>query len=183
MASFVKKCDVFFSDMTIQNSEHHLQRLIRDIPWEYPTFYNRKITRGVCSMGKDYAFSGLVMKAQPWDRHIEALMYRINAKHNTRFNACLLNLYPDGNTSGISKHSDDEAELVTNPLVVSVSLGETCNFILRNKQDISEVVSIPLKDGDVLVMGAGTQANYTHEITKKLYNKGGRISLTFREFK
>ena len=183
MTSLVTKCDVFFSDIEIQNTEHHLKRLIAVIPWEYPLFYGRPIKRGVCSMGKDYAFSGIVMKAQPWDKQILALMNRINELHGTSFNACLLNYYPDGTTAGISKHSDDEKELVAPVIVVSVSLGETCNFILRNKQDISEVVPVPLKDGDVLVMGAGTQANYTHEIPKKLYNKGGRISLTFREFK
>lgn len=180
MQSLVNQCDVFFSDMVIQNTEHHLERLIRDIPWQYPTFYNRKITRGVCSMGKDYAFSGLVMKAQPWDRQIQNLMFRINAKHNTRFNACLLNLYPDGNTA-ISKHSDDERELVYPVVVASVSLGATRSFVLEAK-DGSEKVTVPLTDGSVLLMGEKCQSLYLHSVPKEKGIVTPRINLTFREF-
>jgi alkylated DNA repair dioxygenase AlkB len=131
-------------------------------------------------MGKDYAFSGLVMKAQPWDKRLLQLMGVINEQNGTSFNACLLNYYPDGANAGISQHSDDERELGIDPVVVSVSLGDSCDFILKNKKDC-EVVSIPLKDGDVLVMGAGCQKLYTHGIEKKVH-KGGRISLTFRKF-
>ena len=181
MTSLVSKADVFFSDIVIQNTEHHLNRLIKTIPWEYPKFYGRTISRGVCSMGKDYAFSGIVMKAQPWDKQILALMNRINEVHGTSFNACLLNMYPAGIASGISKHSDDEDSLVANPVVVSVSLGESCDFILRGKGSNSEFVTVPLKDGDVLVMNAGTQKFYPHSITKKV-PKTTRISLTFRCF-
>ena len=182
MASLVSKCDVFFSDMVIQNTEHHLERLIRNIAWQYPLFYNRPIKRGVCSMGKDYAFSGIVMKAQPWDRQILNLMFRINAKHNTRFNACLLNLYPDGDTA-ISPHSDDERELVKPVIVASVSLGATRTFVLESKsKSDTEQVSVPLTDGSVLIMGEKCQSLYLHSLNKEKHVTTPRINLTFREF-
>lgn len=179
--SLVAKCDVFFSDIVIQNSEHHLHRLISTIPWTYPTFYGRQISRGVCSMGKDYAFSGIVMKAQPWDKRILELMNKINEVHGTQFNACLLNYYPDGSTS-ISPHSDDESSLVTPVIVASVSLGATRSFVLEAK-DKSEKVVIPLTSGSLLIMGEKCQSLYLHSLNKEKDISSPRINLTFREFK
>lgn len=180
MASLVSKADVFFSDIVIQNTEHHLNRLIKTIPWEYPKFYGRAIARGICSMGRDYAFSGIVMKAQPWDKQILALMNRINEVHGTSFNACLLNMYPDGNSS-ISAHADNERELVSPIIVGSVSLGATRSFILEAK-DKSERVVVPLTDGSVLIMGAACQSFYLHSINKEKHITTPRINLTFRCF-
>lgn len=180
MTSLVSKADVFFSDIVIQNTEHHLNRLIRNIPWEYPKFYGRTISRGVCSMGRDYAFSGIVMKAQPWDKQILALMNRINAAHGTNFNACLLNMYPDGNSS-ISAHADNEWALVSPIIVGSVSLGATRSFILESK-DKSERVVVPLTNGSVLIMGSGTQSHYLHSVPKEKHITTPRINLTFRCF-
>ena len=180
MTSLVTKCDVFFSNIEIQNTEHHLKRLIAVIPWEYPTFYGRPIKRGVCSMGKDYAFSGIVMKAKPWDPKVLELMHRINARHNTRFNACLLNYYPDG-TTAISPHSDDESSLVAPVIVASVSLGATRTFVLESK-DKTEKITVPLVDGSVLIMGDKCQSLYTHAVPKEPKIILPRVNLTFRCF-
>lgn len=178
--SLVPDCEVFVSELQIQNTKHHLDRLIQNIPWNYPTFYGKKIRRGVCSMGKDYPYSGQVAKAIPWDKQILALMERINETYGTSFNACLLNYYPDGN-SGISKHSDSESELVSPVVVVSVSLGAERIFRLISKTGL-ESVNIPLKDGTVLVMGENCQSLWLHEIPKEKC-AFPRISLTFRCFK
>ena len=183
MQSLLKQAEAHFLDFPIANTEHHLNRLLNKIDWYHPTYRGgSKSPRGVCSMGMPYAYSGIVVPATDWDKAIYQLMLRINELLGTNFNACLLNHYPANTYSSIAKHSDDEDSLVDNPVVVSVSLGESCRFILRNKVNKSEVIDLELKDGDVLVMGTGTQKIYTHEIPRKLYTKG-RISLTFRQFK
>lgn len=108
-------------------------------------------------------------------------MLRINELLGTNFNACLLNHYPANTYSSISAHSDNERELGPNPLVVSVSLGASCKFILQNKKDKSDTVSVDLKDGSVFLMGDKCQLNYLHSITRTFFTSS-RISLTFREF-
>jgi alkylated DNA repair dioxygenase AlkB len=179
MISLVPDCKVFVSELQIQNTQHHLDRLIKNVPWTYPTFFGKTVKRGVCSMGKDYAYSGQVTKAVEWDKQIHALMLRINELYGTNFNACLLNYYPDSTVS-ISKHSDNEKELVNPVIVVSVSLGAERIFRLHSKKGLKSV-DIPLKDGTVLVMGEKCQSLWMHEIPKGCGNLP-RISLTFRQF-
>jgi alkylated DNA repair dioxygenase AlkB len=106
-------------------------------------------------------------------------MEKINKEFGTSFNACLLNYYPDSSVA-ISKHSDDEKELVNPVIVVSVSLGAERIFRLHSKTGLG-TVDIPLVDGTVLVMGEGCQKLWQHEVPK---GKGTspRISLTFRCF-
>lgn len=182
MQSLLQQAEAHFLDFPISNTEHHLNRLLNKIDWYHPIYRGgSKSPRGVCSMGKPYAYSGIVVPATDWDKHIYQLMLRINKLLGTNFNACLLNHYPANTYSSISAHSDNERELVADPIVVSVSLGADCKFILRNKKDKTDSVSVDLKDGSVFVMGSKCQLNYTHEIPRTFFNTA-RISLTFREF-
>ena len=179
IVSLVPKCDVYFSDIKIQNTEHHLKALTEQVAWEYKT----SRLRGVKMYGKPYRYSGIVVPASPWRPAILALMEKINKHHGFTMNSCLLNYYKNGSV-GIAKHSDNERELIGGAdkcIVVSASLGATRNFILQDKIT-NERFIIPLKDGDILIMGPGTQKYYEHSINSQLGVAGSRISMTFREF-
>jgi alkylated DNA repair dioxygenase AlkB len=175
----------FLTDVVIQNSDRHLEQIIKKIPWV--PFKNSE--RRICSLGVDYPYSGQVTKAYPWSVYppLELLMKRINAMLGTNFNSALLNWYPAGKRSGINAHSDSESTLVKGSAVVSVSLGESCIF------NFHEIVkggiypppitdSVELKHGDVFIMAGGCQSVYMHSIGYKL-NVKDRLSITFREFK
>ena len=182
MQSLLKQAEAHFLDFPIANTEHHLNRLLNKIDWYHPIYRGgSKSPRGVCSMGMPYSYSGIVVPATDWDKAIYQLMLRINELLGTNFNACLLNHYPANTYSSIAKHSDLEKELGPNPLVVSVSLGTSCKFILQNKKDKSDTVSVDLKDGSVFLMGDKCQLNYWHFINRTFFNSD-RISLTFRCF-
>lgn len=177
--SLVTKASVFFSEeISVLNPSYHLARLIRTIPWEYKTHPRR----GVYQMGKDYNYSGIVVKGRPFDKAIQGLMDRINEQYGFTLNSCLLNYYPDGNI-GIGDHSDSEKELNGGKdcVVVSISLGATRDFKLRS-YDRKEEVVIPLTHGSVLVMGKGCQRYYKHRIDVDRTVTMPRVNLTFRDF-
>ena len=170
----------FISSITVLNTEKHLENLMRVIPWEY--YKNTK--RKVCSIGKEYSYSGQTQKAVDWSVYppLKSLVDRINKELGTNFNSVLLNWYPGNNArSGINPHSDNEREIVRGSSVLSVSLGASVNFYLTSN-DGNEQIKVQLNDGDVFLMGENAQLFYKHHIPYTVMKKD-RISLTFRQFK
>lgn len=171
--------DTQFLDWKVQNTEHHLQKLIKVIPWQRYKSSNRM----VCSLGTSYSYSGHTTKGHSFDIYppLKALIEKVNKELGTNFNSILLNWYPKGEFAGIGKHSDSEISLVPNQPIASVSLGCKCDFVLES-WDKTERVVVELKDSDVFIMGVNCQKFYGHFIN---YTKmeGDRISLTFRKFK
>jgi len=92
----------------------------------------------------------------------------------------LLNYYRDGKDS-MGWHSDDEKELGRNPVIGSVSFGESRVFQMRHKfkKDIKKV-DVELKDGSFLLMKGTTQYFWQHQIPKSKRELKSRINLTFR---
>jgi alkylated DNA repair dioxygenase AlkB len=100
------------------------------------------------------------------------------------YNFTLVNYYATGQDS-ISYHSDSESFLGQDPCIASLSLGSSRDFYLRHikhKENKAPIEKFALKDGDMVVMRAGTQANWEHSIPKRQGNGvGGRINVTFRK--
>ena len=65
---------------------------------------------------------------------------RIEKKANVEFSSCLLNLYHTGKDS-VNWHQDNEKELGQNPIIGSVSFGETRLFQLKHlgRKDLKKV--------------------------------------------
>ena len=97
-----------------------------------------------------------------------------------RYNSVLLNLYRDGNDS-VSWHRDNEKEFGLNPVIASVTFGETRPFQIRHKfrKDVKKL-EIPLTHGSLLVMGGPMQHYWEHQIPKTSKQILPRINLTFR---
>ena len=176
-----KAPDTRFLDWKVNNTLHHLEKLKKRLPWQQ--FKSTK--RMVCSLGSDYGYSGHVTKGNSFDLYppLKELMDKLNAELDTNFNSVLINYYPKGEYVGINAHQDDEQELIKGQPVVSVSLGASCIFELKDvyKGKPNEHIKVELKDGDIFVMGNDCQQFYYHSIgyTKMEFD---RISITFREF-
>jgi alkylated DNA repair dioxygenase AlkB len=130
----------------------------------------------------DYTYSGRTMRAAPWPASIASLRGRVERAADAPLNAVLLNLYRDGRDS-MGMHSDAEPELGRNPLVASVSLGETRRFILEPKKKSarrSGRYELSLRHGALLVMAGSCQHHYRHGVPKEPGCRGERINLTFR---
>ncbi|XP_020909818.1 alpha-ketoglutarate-dependent dioxygenase alkB homolog 3-like [Exaiptasia diaphana] len=101
------------------------------------------------------------------------------------FNSMLANLYRDDKDS-VDWHSDDEPSLGNQPVIASLSLGDTRNFELRKKptqgNDFSLMphVKIPLASGSLLIMKGSTQDDWQHRVPKEYHHRDPRINLTFR---
>jgi len=92
----------------------------------------------------------------------------------------LLNYYRD-HRDAMGFHSGDEPELGPEPVIASLSLGETRTLVLkhRRRKDLAPV-RIPLHSGSLLVMKGATQHKWKHGINKVAQPCGPRVNLTFR---
>ena len=120
------------------------------------------------------------MQALPWTPVLLKLKTQLENDLNTRFNSVLVNYYRDGNDH-MSYHSDDEKELGPNPIIASLSFGETRSFQLKHKFDLEKkTVVIPITDGSLVVMKDELQHFWQHKIAKTKKLIGPRVNLTFR---
>jgi len=128
--------------------------------------------------GVEYRYSGKTLEAQRWPNELKALSERLDREIDEAFNSVLCNLYRDGGDS-MGWHADDEAELGVDPVIASVSLGESRRFRLKPRGS-GKPLSIDLHHGSLLVMSGDLQHHWLHELPKTRKNLGPRINLTFR---
>lgn len=130
---------------------------------------------GVC-----YRYSGRRFDTLPWTASLEDLRERVEALSGERFNSVLANLYRNHEDS-MGLHADDEPELGPEPVIASLSLGESRLFRLRHRyrRDL-KACRLELTGGSLLVMRGQTQRFWKHEVPKSRTPCGPRINLTFR---
>ncbi|RMF97345.1 MAG: alpha-ketoglutarate-dependent dioxygenase AlkB [Gammaproteobacteria bacterium] len=164
-----------------------LQHLLDEIPWrqERLRLFGREIaqprlTAWYGDPGARYAYSGLQLDPRPWTATLRTVRERVAEACSARFNSVLLNLYRDQRDS-VGLHSDDEAELGTEPVIAALSLGSTRTLVFRpRRRRLGEPLRLSLESGSLLLMRGATQANWRHGIPRQRQACGPRISLTFR---
>ncbi len=159
------------------------ETLVTTTPWEHRhiVMFGREVLqpRLACWYGDHaYSYSGIRLDPRQWTEHLEGVRDRCAAASGTVFNSCLANLYRDGQDS-MGWHADDEPELGTDPVIASLSLGDTRRFRMRHTVT-RETVDIELDHGSLLIMGGSMQHHWMHEIPKTKRPVGPRINLTFR---
>ncbi|MCQ8119186.1 alpha-ketoglutarate-dependent dioxygenase AlkB family protein [Methylomonas rosea] len=128
--------------------------------------------------GADYRYSGIDHQPLPWTRELQALRTDVEAVCRQAFNSVLANLYRDGRDS-MGCHADNEKELGPNPLIASLSFGETRLLRFRHSRSRT-TLDIELSHGDLLIMAGELQHHWRHELPKTRLAKQARINLTFR---
>ena len=128
--------------------------------------------------GIEYTYSGKKLKRHNWNETLIEIKGEIEKITSFKFNSVLANLYRDENDS-MGLHSDDEKELGINPVIASLSLGESRDLYFKHK-NIKKSLNIPQKNGQLIVMHGETQKYWRHEIKKTKKLKKPRINLTFR---
>ena len=126
----------------------------------------------------EYTYSGKKLQRHNWNNLLLEIKEKIENITSFKFNSVLANLYRDGNDS-MGLHSDDEKELGKNPVIASLSLGETREIYFKHKNKKLNLV-IPQASGQLLLMHGKTQQYWKHEIKKTKKIKKPRINLTFR---
>ena len=175
---------------TKEESNKLFKSLIETIQWQQDQikFYGKlidlpRLTAWYGVNDKPYTYSGIPMNPNPWNEDLLFIKKRIEKKANVDFSSCLLNYYRNGKDS-VNWHQDNEKELGQNPVIGSVSFGETRPFQLKHldREDL-EKVDIHLSHGSFLLMKGTTQHYWKHQIPKTTRDIKARINLTFRIIK
>lgn len=164
-----------------------LRQLIEEVPWRaeeivlwgkrYP---QPRLIAWVGDPGANYTYSGTTFVPLPWSPLMADIRAGVEAATKARFNSVLLNYYRNHRDS-MGFHSDDEPELGNNPIIASLSLGETRTFILKHRtRKHAKAMRIELESGSLLLMKGETQKNWKHGIDKLSRPCGPRVNLTFR---
>lgn len=164
-----------------------LETLLADIPWRQEHLRIagklRAIPRLQCWMGdsaSEYGYSGVRLTPCPWHASVGDIRDRIAQLSGSCFNSVLINLYRDGQDS-VAWHADDEAELGTEPVIASLSLGAQRVFQLKQKQlSPAKKYQLQLQHGSLLLMGGKMQQHWLHQLPKEKGLLKPRINLTFR---
>jgi alkylated DNA repair dioxygenase AlkB len=98
----------------------------------------------------------------------------------SQMNSVLINYYRDGKDK-INYHSDDLSQIGANPVISSLSLGDSRVFKFKNKET-KEKIEFTLNNGDLFIMMGNTQEFWQHGVLPE-DKKGERINLTFRNTK
>ncbi len=77
-------------------------------------------------------------------------------------------------------HRDNEKELGPEPVIASISFGQTRPFILRHTKDKTLKLSLDLTHGSLLLMSGTTQTFWEHALPKRTCLMSPRINITFR---
>jgi alkylated DNA repair dioxygenase AlkB len=165
-----------------------LARLIDETAWQSETIvmWGKPYVspRLVCWYGDEgtaYFYSGIQHHPLPWTPLLSQLRRRVEEESGTRFNSVLLNYYR-GERDSVAMHSDDEKELGPEPVIASLSLGQTRTFVMRHKSDRSQKTRrLPLESGSLLLMKGATQRCWQHGVPKQTKPCGPRVNLTFRQ--
>ena len=169
-----------------QEADDLFHALKNEIEWkqEQIKFYGQihdlpRLTAWYGDSNKAYKYSGIEVISSPWTPALIQIKNKVESVSSVQFNSVLLNLYRSG-ADGVSWHSDDEPELGVNPVIGSVSLGESRSFQLKHKVNTDLKQKIILEHGSYLLMQGKTQHHWIHQIPKSKKKMSERINLTFR---
>lgn len=192
--AFIEKIDLPDAELSLikgwcsmQESQQLFASLSETLAWEQSiiSLYGKpvkipRLNAWYGDPGSRYQYSGTTFNPLPWTPVLLDLKGRIERQLGCRFNSVLANLYRDGR-DGVSWHADTEPELGLNPVIASLSLGETRRFLLKHRHDKSLArLSLNLTPGSLLVMAGATQHHWVHSVPKSTRELGPRINLTFR---
>lgn len=163
-----------------------LDTLLAQLPWRQDAIRifgrERLIPRHQCwiaRQGLTYRYSGQTLSPLPWPDWLVPYARHAGIAAGETFNSVLANLYRDGNDS-MGWHSDDEPELGPAPVIASMSLGGQRRFRLRHLGDKRRTLSLDLPHNSLLIMPAGVQSEWQHQLPKTRRPVAPRVNLTFR---
>ena len=168
-----------------QKEDLWFQSCLHDLNWETgfikifgKTHQIPRLQSWYADDGIEYTYSGKKLQRHNWNKTLLEIKQEIESITSIKFNSVLANLYRNGNDS-MGLHSDNEKELGINPVIASLSLGESRDIHFKHK-NIKTSINIPQISGQLIVMYGQTQKYWKHEIKKTKKFKKPRINLTFR---
>ena len=160
--------------------------LLNHISWENERvvmFGKEIITKRKVAFHSDssiaYTYASRTKIGLPWKETLIILKNIVESITNEKYNACLLNLYHNGEEA-MGWHCDNEKEIVPNSSIASLSIGASRKFSFKHKAT-KETISIQLENGSLLEMKEAIQQHWWHALPKSKKITESRINLTFRQ--
>jgi alkylated DNA repair dioxygenase AlkB len=171
-----------------------------DVPFEKlniklfgQTHHPKRRTISYGDAGIKYSYSTTTTVAKEWPKELLDMRKRVSVFHPQGLlpNFVHLNEYKNGAAS-IGYHSDNEKGIVNGAPIISISVGDKRDFIVRKIEDIKPVVTddkkrrkkpcitIPLQHGSVCIMSGKFQSKYQHSVPVRKRCVKPRINFTFR---
>lgn len=197
---------VLFQARISPEEQRKLWRMCRDlaegpVPMYTPTVRGgRKMSVGMLCLGKHwngltYAYEerrsdhdGLAVPPIPPALADLARRAAGDAGFTMQPDLCIMNFYSSDARMGVHQDKDERAETIAAGIpIVSVSLGDTARFVIGGLSRRDPTQALPLRAGDVLVMGGPARLRY-HGVTRILPGTApegsgpGRFNLTFRQW-
>jgi alkylated DNA repair dioxygenase AlkB len=171
---------------SINKSNSYFNKLKTDIEWKQDkitvygkTYMQPRLTALYGETNQPYSYSNITMYPKPFSKDLLDIKTNIEAVTANLFNTVLLNLYRDGNDSN-GWHADNEKGLGEDPIIASLSFGESRPFHFKHKTLKNERHKLLLEHGSLLIMRGAMQQHWLHQIAKTKKQIGERINLTFR---
>ena len=149
--------------------------LAAEAPWQQRT--RRMYDRTVLEPRMVAGWSGPALASLP--APLAEMRAAVSDRYRVDFDSVHVNLYRDGR-DGVAWHGDTNRKTLTDPLVVTVSLGERRRFLLRPGTAGPSTRSFRPGEGDLLVMGGACQHEWQHTVPKEPRGAGARMSVTMR---
>lgn len=128
--------------------------------------------------GQDYTFSGTLHKSKPIPIIFNCLIEYFNKRYSRNYNMVLVNWYRDGNDC-IGFHSDSEKQIKPNTEIITISIGEPRDFVIKN---LEIKKTITMENNTFITMGGACQTELKHAVPPRKSVMNERISITLREF-
>ncbi len=178
----------FGAIMTMEEMTSFYTKLFNNIAWEQDQIimFGKAITtkRKVAFYADnsiDYTYSNVKKKGLSWTPELLQIKSLIESLTGASYNACLLNLYHNGD-EGMGWHSDDEKEIIPNSSIASLSIGAERKFAFKHKLT-KETTNLLLENGSLLEMKGPIQQYWWHSLPKTKKVQAPRINLTFRQMR
>ncbi len=173
----------FFSK---KEADFYFQTFLENLNWESSnikifgkTYQTPRLEAFHSENDLSYSYSGKKLTMNPFTKELAEIKSRLKSEFEIELNCVLANMYRNGNDSN-GWHSDNEKELGKNPIIVSLTFGQTRRFDLKHNQNV-EKLSFSLQHGSLLIMGGEMQHFWKHQIAKSKQVEKPRINLTFRK--
>lgn len=170
-----------------EKADAYLKTFLTDIQWQQEPILifgkwvmQPRLTALYGTSDKPFGYSGITMKPRPMTAAMLEIKNKLSTVSEIDFNTVLFNQYRNGQDS-MGWHRDNETELGVNPVVASISFGDTRKFRLRHYHEKKLNVDVELTHGSLLLMKGSTQHNWEHSLPKTAKSDDSRINLTFRK--
>jgi alkylated DNA repair dioxygenase AlkB len=168
------------------NAEYYFKILKKTVNWQQDditlfgkTYKQPRLTSLYDNNSQPYSYSNITMQPTIFTSELQQIKSDIEQEVEHQFTSVLLNLYRNGNDSN-GWHADNEKALGKNPVIASLSFGETRPFHFKHRHIKDERHKINLNHGSLLLMRGEMQHYWLHQIAKTKKTIGERINLTFR---